>query len=67
MSECRLLLELGSSHHREQRELFIIGSSGQACLWILEMTHFLLDSLSPETITVPSIVLRVPHGCRVQA
>jgi hypothetical protein len=44
MSDCGLLLELGSFHRRGQYELFIISSSGQVCIWISIMTPFLLDS-----------------------
>jgi len=52
MSDCGLLLELGSSHCRGRCELFIISSSGQACLWISVMTPLLLDSLSQDTTGV---------------
>jgi hypothetical protein len=46
MSDCGLLLELGSFHCRGQCEFFIVKSSGQVCLWISAMTFSLLDSLS---------------------
>jgi hypothetical protein len=52
MSDCGLLLELGSFHRRGRCELFIIGSSGQACLGNSVMAPFLLDSLSLETTEV---------------
>jgi hypothetical protein len=52
MSDCELLLELGSFHRRGRCELFILGVSGQACLRLSVMAPLLLDSLSPETSEV---------------
>jgi len=53
MSDCGLLLELGSSHCWGQCELFIISSSGRVCLWILAMTRCLFASSSPRVTGVP--------------
>jgi len=52
MSDCELLLELGSFHRRARHEHFIIGASGQACLRLSVMTPLLLDSLSLGTTEV---------------
>jgi hypothetical protein len=52
MSDCGLLLELGSFHLQGQCELLIISSSGQACLQFSIRTPFLLDSSSPDSTGV---------------
>jgi hypothetical protein len=52
MSDCGLLLELVSSHHQGQSELFIICFLDQACVQITVMAPLLHDSLSPDATSV---------------
>ena len=53
MSDCGLLLELGSSHCQGRCELFIIGNTGQAGLRLSVMTPLLHDGLSWEHLKCP--------------